>query len=49
MNRGKLERYLRAQGFRRFAEGGRHTKWENRRTGAQATIPRHREIAFPVS
>lgn len=44
MNRGALERHLRAQGCNVKREGGNHTIWVNFANNLTAPIPRHQDI-----
>lgn len=44
MKRGDLLRHLKDHNCAWLREGGNHSIWVNRGTGAQAAIPRHNEI-----
>jgi hypothetical protein len=41
VNRQKLERHLRSHGCFLHHHGGKHDVWVNKRTLAQAPVPRH--------
>lgn len=44
MKRGDLLRHLKDHNCVWLREGGNHSVWVNRGTGAQAAVPRHNEI-----
>ena len=44
MKRGTLIRHLTENGCGLAREGSRHSVWVNLRTGAQTSVPRHREV-----
>jgi mRNA interferase HicA len=44
MKRSELIRYLSKQGCELIREGGRHSIWQNKKTGDMSAIPRHSEI-----
>ena len=44
MKRGDLLRHLKDHDCKWLREGGSHSIWVNRWTGAQAAVPRHNEI-----
>ena len=44
MNKRKLETHLRTHGCELHHNGAKHDMWHKPATGAQATVPRHKEI-----
>ncbi len=48
MKRRDLERHLREQGARKLDEGGNHSRWVGA-DGSRSTVPRHREIHYPLA
>lgn len=45
MKRKALLKHLRAHSCVLLREGGRHSVFQNSKTGKQSTVPRHNEIA----
>lgn len=48
MKRRDLERHLKKHGARLLREGGRHSYW-GMDAEHSTSLPRHREIAFPLA
>jgi mRNA interferase HicA len=49
MNRGELERHLRANGCEFLKHGKRHDHWVNPATGVVVSIPRRRAVKRPTA